>query len=117
MVSEQTTPTALTAPSNSPSKEQPRNNDNRRRGGRGREGRDGGDRRRGGDNRQGNQVQTHSQHAPDRNEKPKIKYTCWKCGGKVFDSEKPLRPDTVKCPYCSMIHGYITTDTFTYGRS
>jgi hypothetical protein len=46
--------------------------------------------------------------------KPRIKYFCWKCQ-QMFESETPLPRDATRCPYCNMIHGKITTDTFTHG--
>lgn len=35
-------------------------------------------------------------------------YTCWRCN-KTFTSPTKLQSDTVKCPFCKMIHGHITS--------
>ncbi len=39
---------------------------------------------------------------------PTVLHTCWRCN-RSFELPAPTRPDTVKCPYCEMVHGLITS--------
>ncbi len=70
---------------------------------------------RGGGNRQqtGGNPQRGQFRGGEGVNKKKIKYTCWRCH-RDFESENPLPRDGTRCPFCDMIHGQITTDTFSY---
>lgn len=35
-------------------------------------------------------------------------YTCWKCN-KSFELKERGKTDEVRCPYCNMVHGLITS--------